>query len=194
MGTGNLFAIVLAAGSASRFGATKQLATIDGQPLVSRAVRLAENVCGQSVVLVTGNDRTRVAAACAPLAGFVTVNPDYSSGLSSSIRAGVEAISPAADAVLLLLADQPQVGIDDLMALCATWRRKPDAIVASAYAGTVVPPANLPRALFPALTALDVDRGAKGVIEAHRDIVELIECEAAAVDIDRPQDLEELRN
>jgi CTP:molybdopterin cytidylyltransferase MocA len=194
MGTGNLFAIVLAAGSASRFGATKQLATIDGETLVSRAVRLAENVCGQSVVLVTGNDRTRVAAACAPLAGFFTVNTDYSSGLSSSIRAGIEAVNPTAYAALLLLADQPQIGIDDLMALCATWHRRPDAIVASAYAGTVGPPAIFPRALFPALSALDGDRGAKAVIEAHRENVELVECAAAAVDIDRPQDLEELRN
>jgi CTP:molybdopterin cytidylyltransferase MocA len=194
MGTGKLFAIVLAAGSASRYGATKQLATIDGETLVSRAVRLAENVCGQRVLLVTGNDRARVVAACTPLAGFATVNTDYASGLSSSIRAGIEAVSPAADAALLMLADQPQVGIDDLMALCATWRRKPDAIVASAYAGTVGPPAIFPRALFPALSALDGDRGAKGVIEAHRDIVELVECEAAAVDIDHPQDLEKLRN
>lgn len=194
MSTRNLFAIVLAAGSASRFGATKQLATIDGEPLVRRAVRLAELACSRRVVLVTGNDRARVTAACAPLAGFVTVNPEFASGLSSSIRAGIEAVSPAADAALILLADQPQIGIDDLMVLSATWRQEPDAIVACAYTGTVGPPAIFPRALFPALTALDGDRGAKSVIEAHRDIVALVECEAAAMDIDRPQDLEKLRN
>jgi CTP:molybdopterin cytidylyltransferase MocA len=194
MSTGKLFAIVLAAGSASRFGATKQLATIDGEALVSRAVRLAESACGRRVVLVAGNDRARVTAACAPLAGYFTVNPDYASGLSTSIRAGIEAVSPVADAALLLLADQPRIGIDDLMAISATWHRKPGSIVASAFAGTVGPPAIFPRALFPALTELRGDRGARGIIDTHREIVELVECEAAAVDIDRPGDIDQLRN
>ena len=70
----SLFAVVLAAGRGKRFGATKQLARYDEMPLVTRAVRTAEAVCDGRVLLVTGSDHERVAAACAPLRGFVTVN------------------------------------------------------------------------------------------------------------------------
>jgi molybdenum cofactor cytidylyltransferase len=190
----DLFAIVLAAGSSSRFGSTKQLAGIDGETLVSRAVRLAEGACGNRVVLVTGNDRARVAAACAPVAGFITVNTAFESGLSTSIRAGIEAVAEVADAAMLTLADQPLVKVEHLLALVAAWRRTPGAIVASAYADTVGPPVVFPRDLFPALMSLDGDRGAKPVIDAHPEIVEVIRCESAAVDIDRPQDLQPLRS
>ena len=194
MGADDVFAIVLAAGSARRFGTTKQLATLRGQPLAARATRLAESVCGNRVVLVTGNDGARVAAACAPLAGFITVNTDYEAGLSGSIRAGIGAVRPVAAGALLVLADQPLVSTDDLMTLLAKWRRRPGAIVASSYAGTTGPPVIFPRKLFPELAALQGDRGARQVIDEHADLVERVECEAAAVDIDRPEDLERLRS
>ena len=194
MDSGDVFAIVLAAGSARRYGSTKQLATLRGQPLVARATRLAEGVCGNRVVLVTGSDSARVAAACAPLAGFITVNTEYDAGLSGSIRAGIEAVRPVAGGALLLLADQPLVSIDDLMTLLATWRRRPGAIVASSYAGTTGPPVIFPRKLFSELAALQGDRGARQLIDEHADLVERVACEAAAVDIDRPQDLEKLRS
>jgi molybdenum cofactor cytidylyltransferase len=190
----NVYAIVLAAGSSSRFGGTKQLAKIDGETLVGRALRLARAVCGERAVLVTGNDRRRVASACTQGGGFFVVNADYASGLSTSIRAGIEAVNPVAGAALLLLADQPLIGIDHLQTLIAAWCRRPDAIVASAYAETLGPPAIFPRDLFPALAALRGDRGARRVIDAHPERLELIECQAAAVDVDRPQDLESLRN
>ena len=193
MNPDRVFAIVLAAGSASRFGDTKQLAPVDGEALVSRAVRLASAVLGDRVVLVIGNDRHRVASACAPFGGFIAVNPDYRSGISTSIRAGIEAVAPVADAAMLLLADQPLVGMDHLQTIIAAWRRRPAAIIASAYAGTVGPPVIFPRELFPALVELSGDRGAKRVIDSHPERVELVECEAAAVDIDRPGDIESLR-
>jgi molybdenum cofactor cytidylyltransferase len=194
MDNDDVYAIVLAAGSARRFGTTKQLATLQGQPLVARATRLAESVCANRVVLVTGKNSARVAAACAPLAGFITVNTEYEAGLSSSIRAGIEAVRPVARGALLLLADQPLVSTDDLLTLLARWRRRPGAIVTSSYAGTTGPPVIFPRKLFPELAVLRGDRGARQVIDEHADLVERVECEAAGVDIDRPQDLEKLRS
>ena len=192
MNPDHVFAIVLAAGSASRFGDTKQLAPVDGEALVSRAVRLASTVLNDRVVLVIGNDRQRVASACAPFGGFITVNTDYRSGISTSIRAGIGAVAPVADAALLLLADQPLVGMDHLQTMIATWRRRPAAIIASAYAGTAGPPVIFPFKLRQELISVIRNRGARQVIDRHMDIARFVELENAAHDLDRPEDLEEL--
>jgi len=188
--TGNdLFAIVLAAGLGERFGGTKQLACYDGMPLVARAVRTAEAVCGRRVVLVTGREHRRVAAAAAPVMGYFTVNDRYAEGMSTSIRAGTECVRHVAGAVLVMLADQPLVTIEHLAVLAATWRARPDAIVASRYAGTAGPPVIFPRAFFGELEALHGDRGAWPVIAANEGRVLHVEFDRGAMDVDRPEDL-----
>ena len=194
MAQDSLFAVVLAAGRGKRFGATKQLARYDDVPLVTRAVRTAEAVCGRRVLLVTGSDHERVAAACAPLRGFVTVNESFAEGIATSLNAGVASIQHVADAILVMLADQPLVTVDHLSVLAAAWRRSPGIIVTSHYAGTDGPPVIFPRAFFPQLRALQGDRGAKRIIDTNEEHVERVLFEPASVDVDRPQDLEALRS
>ena len=184
-----LFAIVLAAGKASRFGATKQLAKIDGTSLVARAIRNAESVCGDRSVLVAGMDWQAVAAASAPLRGYLVVNSEYADGISGSLKAGIAAVCPAADAVLLMLADQPLVTTEHLRDLIAEWHASPDSIIASAYSATTGPPVIFPRRYFPELLSVDGDRGAKSVLDANSDQVLAVDFEAASIDIDHPDDL-----
>ena len=184
-----VFSVVLAAGMASRFGATKQLQDYRGMPLVTRAVRLAEQVCGADSLLVVGMDWAAVAAAAAPLQGFFTINADFEQGLATSISCAIERICDKADAVLLLLADQPLITTAHLQDLLAACNDSDDAIVATAYAGTSGVPAIFPRRDFAALTALRGDRGARSIIEAAGDRLRLIEFEDASVDIDRPENL-----
>ena len=127
----SVFALVLAAGESSRFGSTKQLAEYDGATLVGRTVRLAEDVCGERTVLVVGNDWKRVLAACGPLRGFFVRTDTYQSGMASSIACGVNSIAHGADAVLLLMADQPLVTAEHLRALINEWLEAPNEIVIS---------------------------------------------------------------
>jgi CTP:molybdopterin cytidylyltransferase MocA len=185
----SLYAIVLAAGEASRFGSTKQLAKFAGQPLVARAIRTAETVCGPRSLLIVGNDWPGVTAACHPLQGFMAVNPDFRNGMASSIKMAVRSVSEVAKAVLLLLADQPLVTASHLEVLANAWRASPDSICASAYAETVGPPVIFPARCFPELMELKGDRGARRVIDRNRDNMIAIRLEEAAVDIDRPDDL-----
>lgn len=184
-----LFAIVLAAGASSRFGATKQLARVGGETMVLRAVRSAEAVCAAQTVLVTGKDWREVAAACEPLQGFMARNTEFRDGLSSSIRAGIGSVREVAAAVLLVLADQPLVTPGHLHNLAQAWRLAPERIVASGYAGISGPPVIFPRDLFAPLMSLHGDRGARKVIEANRDRLTVIDFPPAATDIDRPADL-----
>jgi molybdenum cofactor cytidylyltransferase len=184
-----IFAVVLAAGAATRFGRTKQLEHFEGQSLVANAIRKAESVCGARSVLVTGNDWQNVAATCAPLAGFFVVNDDYEDGLASSIACGVRSVGESADAILLMLADLPLVPVEHLARLVDAWKESPGSIIASAFEDALGPPIVFPRADFDALLQLRGDRGARPVIDANRDRVRSILCEEAAFDIDRPEDL-----
>lgn len=188
-----LFAVVLAAGTASRFGATKQVARFDHEPLVRRAVRAAESVCGEHTLLVAGHDWREVAAACQPLRGYLAINTDFSSGLATSIVTAVRAVRECASGVLLILADQPLVTAAHLADLVRAFRAAPDSIQVTAYAGTEGPPVIFPASVFSQLLELRGDRGAKPVIEANREKVASIVFEDAAVDIDTESDLENLR-
>ncbi len=187
-----LFAIVLAAGASRRFGSTKQLALLEGTPLVQRAVRSAENICGPLTVLVAGNDWKSVVSAAVPLQGFIVINEEFADGLSTSLRAAVDSVGEVADAILLLLADQPLVSTAHLKDLASLWRKHTGSIVASAYADTTGPPIIFPRRFFPELVSLDGDRGAKGIIDSNQDKLKIVAFEPAAVDIDRPADLDGL--
>jgi len=184
-----IFAVVLAAGSSTRFGRTKQLEKFEGVSLAAGAVRKAESVCGELTVLVTGKDWQKVADTCAPLAGYFVINTDYEQGLASSIACGVRAVAESADAILLMLSDLPLVTTEHLTNLVNAWAESPQTIVASAFEDTLGPPIVFPKADFDALMQLSGDRGARPIIDANKERVQAIVCEEAAFDIDRPEDL-----
>jgi CTP:molybdopterin cytidylyltransferase MocA len=187
-----LFAIVLAAGSSARFGSSKQLATYDGMPLVARAVRLAESICGPRSVLVAGHQWRPIVEVCRPLQGFFVNNIRYRSGMGSSIACGVRAVAGAADGVLLLLADQPLITASHLDQLVITWTRSPDEITATSFAETAGPPVIFPRGYFTALSVLQGDRGAREVLISAGSHVHAVTLEEAAADIDVPEDIDRL--
>jgi len=185
----HLFAIVLAAGAARRFRATKQLADYRGKPLVCRAARLAEAVCAERTVLVTGSDWRRVQDACAPLKGFFVRNEAFERGMGSSIACGVRAVAGTAGAVLLLLADQPLISASYLQQMIDAWSDSDTMIVCSKFADVVGPPVIFPARYFDALACLDGDKGARVLIDTHHEQVIALPCEAAATDIDTRDDL-----
>jgi CTP:molybdopterin cytidylyltransferase MocA len=162
-------AIVLAAGSSTRLGRPKQDVVLDGETLLQRAERVARAVADE-VIVVTEQ-----------------LNPDAAEGIASSIRTGVRLAGDDAR-ILITLCDQPLITAGHLRALLAV-----DApIVATGYAGTAGAPAVFAPSLVPELLALRGDRGARAVIEAHRDIARVVPFEDAAVDIDREDDVRAL--
>lgn len=184
-----VFAVVLAAGSASRFGTTKQLAETGGQTLVARALENARAIAGERTLLVLGHDRDAVARACAPLPGFLAINERYRDGIGTSIGCAARVLNDCADAILIVLADQPAVSAEDLATLVDSWSGRSDEIVAARFENTLGPPALLPRDTFADLLRLDGDSGAKALFADPRFRVREIDCPAAAIDVDRPEDL-----
>jgi molybdenum cofactor cytidylyltransferase len=190
--TQKIYAIVLAAGEASRFGSVKQLAAVEGKPMVVRAVESAAGACDDRTILVVGNKAATVAAACEGAPGFIVVNDDYGNGMGTSIAAAINRLPPDADAALITLADQPLVTAAHLRALVDAWSGEDHEIVASAFAGTHGPPALFPRACYEALAGLRGDEGARKLLQDSRFRVTSVICEPAALDVDTAEDLRQI--
>jgi molybdenum cofactor cytidylyltransferase len=188
-----VFAAVLAAGRSRRFGRSKLLETLDGQPLVRLAADVARGVCGDRSILVTGHDSATVVAAAGDAPQFVIVNDHHEEGMGGSIALAARAVAHTADALLILFADQPLVTARHVEALIAAWSGAEDEIVATAFSGTVGPPVLFPRGAFDALGALGGDEGAKRILRDPAFDLRSIPFEDAAIDIDTPADLEKLR-
>ena len=187
--TAKVFAIVLAAGSGSRFGSTKQLAEIDGIPLVRRAMNIAAEACAERTVLVAGHEWKSVSDACAPLPGFLVVNENHADGLGTSIATAVRSVRHAAQAIVVLLADQTLITAEHLRALCAAWGGADDEIVATQYADAIGAPVLFPPGCFEDLVMLRGDSGGRHLLSDNRFRVRKIVFEPAVVDIDTPEDL-----
>ena len=187
-----VFAAVLAAGESRRFGRSKMLESVQRETLVRRAANLAREVCGDCSILVAGHESAAVTSAAGDAPQFVIVNDHYEQGIGGSIALAAKAVSHVADALLLLLADQPLVTAHHLQALVSAWDGADGVIVATAFSATMGPPVLFPHSTFDALGELTGDQGAKSLLQSSRFDVRTVPFEDAAIDIDTPADLKKL--
>ena len=180
--------LLLAAGGATRFGSPKVLANYRGETLVRRGAQLLAHRCPGGVHVVVGASGDGVRAALVGEAVTVVENPDWAHGLSTSLVRGVAALPPSADAVLILLCDQPAVTAEDLDALIAAWCVEPELIAAAGFNDRLGPPVIIPRAFWPQLAALRGDQGARSLLEWHTEHT-TVNMPHAALDVDTPEDL-----
>jgi len=187
-----IFAVVLAAGRSQRFGSTKQLQKIDGEAMVRKAAALARAVCAENTLLIAGHDWVNVVAAAGGQCHFISLNEKFVDGIGSSIACAARSLANTADALLVMLADQPLISADHLKALLHAWSGDDDEIVATAFAGVRGPPILMPRAAFPSLAELGGDAGARKFLDDPKYRVATVWFDPAAVDIDLPEDLSRL--
>jgi CTP:molybdopterin cytidylyltransferase MocA len=188
----SLHILILAAGASTRLGQPKQLVRLDGRPLLHTMVSHAVAVAGHAVTVVVGAHAQELAMLLKHSPASMIVNRHWHEGIGASIRCGIAALPPACDAVLLMLADQVGVSSDDLKRLVSAWKGQ-ESLVASLYSGTVGVPAIFPRWCFSDLSSLRGDVGARLVLQRHSDRLIRVPMPNAAMDLDTPEQLEELR-
>ena len=190
-------AVILAAGSASRMGQPKQLLTIGSQNLVQRAVRTAATAFCDPIVVVTGAYANQVQASVDPHSATCVHNAAWQEGMGSSIRRGARAVanlSPAAEALIILLCDQPLVSPQLLQQLIMTHTATRQPLVASAYANILGVPALFHKSLFPALLRMSGAAGAQTLIRQHREAVATVAFPEGVHDVDTVADYEHAKH
>jgi CTP:molybdopterin cytidylyltransferase MocA len=183
----NVAGVLLAAGSGSRLGQPKALVMLAGQSLVARGIALLRAGGADPVVVVTG-----AAELADPPDGVTCVhNPDWPSGMGSSLAAGLAAVPPGCDAAVVALADQPLIGPESVRRLIAAHRAGASVAVAC-YDGQPRNPVLISREHFGEVVALAAgDVGARPFLRAHPDLIARVECADTGRpdDIDSPEDL-----
>ncbi len=191
----NIGLIILAAGKASRMGKPKQLLTYQGTSLISHAVKIGLNSICEPVLVVLGAYAEQIKPEINKLPIKIVENPQWETGMSSSIRVGITAIKESnskLDGVIIALADQPLIDVKVFNKLIQSYQETRNIIIASAYDGVVGVPALFNNILFSELINLEGDKGAKALMRKYRDEVLSIEIPEAAIDIDTEDDYEKL--
>ena len=183
--------VIMAAGNAVRFGANKLEAELDGKPLIRRAFEAVPAGVFDRVAVVT---QYPAVAALAREFGFEPVRNDRpGDGLSRTVRLGTQALADC-DGIAFLVADQPLLSASAVRAVVRQWREHPSCIVGAACGTRRGNPNVFPREFFPALCALEGDRGGSSVIRRHEDALRLVEAaEPELSDCDTKQALEILK-
>ncbi|MGN6506599.1 MAG: nucleotidyltransferase family protein [Tepidisphaeraceae bacterium] len=190
-----LAAIVLAAGASSRMGRPKQLLTIEGEPLLRRAVRMADQAGCCPIHVVLGCQAHLMMPALAGTAVRTVVNDQWALGMGTSIRCGIEAVLrdvPDVSRVLLMLCDQPRVTAETLQRLDAHQHASQAQVAVAAFEGTIGPPVIVTGDRIAALRYLPDDRGAKALWAEQPQSVLKVDCPEAAIDVDTPAAWEKL--
>jgi xanthine/CO dehydrogenase XdhC/CoxF family maturation factor/GTP:adenosylcobinamide-phosphate guanylyltransferase len=184
--------VILAAGRSSRLGEPKQLLQLEGKSLLRRTVEaaVASRCDDVAVVIGAGAEQMRAELAKAPVR--IIENGQWSKGLSTSVRAGLEALEAGTDAIIFVPCDQPALDAELLNNLVAAHEKSAKPIVVSVYGEAWGAPMLVARRFWPELKALQGDRGAQPVAYRHPEEVDCVPFPEGACDIDTREDYEAL--
>jgi molybdenum cofactor cytidylyltransferase len=182
--------VILAAGSSSRMGQSKQLMRIGDEAMLRLAIKKAQASKADNCVVVLGSNEDAHLDAIIDLNALVVVNPHWERGMGSSLKAGLKFLitHEKPDAILVMLSDQPAVTTVHLNNIIDAYHSSLKRIVAAEYGDSPGVPALIDSSLFRDLIDLEDSSGAKSVLMKHKNNLQLIPMPEAAIDIDTPDD------
>jgi molybdenum cofactor cytidylyltransferase len=165
--------LVLGAGASSRFGQPKQLLPFRGTTLLGWVVGEAGRARAlDEVIVVLGRAADEIRERVDFGKSKVVDNPVFTEGCSSSYRAGIGAIDPAAAAVMIILGDQPGVASEIIDAVAENWRRGDKQIALASYRGRLGHPMLFAKPMFDKLVGLHGDKAAWKLVDAHPELLQ----------------------
>jgi len=174
-------AVILAAGSATRFGSPKQLARVGDRTMLEAVVAIAREA-GLDPILAVVPSGLVVPPDVVPVP-----NDDPERGLSLSLQMGIAALPAEVEAAVVLLGDQPTLPVAAVNAIVTARGSRP--IVAALSGGLVLPPVLLERSVFDSVALLDGDSGLREIIRGNPQLVLEVPMDAIPADVDTPADL-----
>lgn len=192
-------AIILAAGKSERMGRPKLLLPIGRSTVIGSVLEAVLGASVRETVVVVGHDADAVTEAIGERPVRIVHNAHYEAGMFSSVLCGLGAIRTDADAVLVVLGDQPNVTSEIIDALL-------DAFAASDK-GLVAPtcvhegrqrrghPVVIDARYLPEIRGLSGQHGLRELFARHEDDICLVSFDTAVVidDLDTPADYDRLR-
>jgi molybdenum cofactor cytidylyltransferase len=177
-------ALVLAAGRSRRMAPLNKLLVADskGVPIIARVVDNVLASRARPVIVVTGHERERIEEALAGRAVLLAHAEDYAQGLSASLKAGLAAVPPDAEGILICLGDMPLIGGEILDRLIGAFDPEEGrALVQPTYRGKQGNPMLWSREFLPEMLAISGDIGARHLAAKHADRVVEVEMANDAV-------------
>jgi molybdenum cofactor cytidylyltransferase len=193
----NWAAVVLAAGSSSRMGRPKQLISIDDETLLQKTINAAVQAGAKRTVVVIGANQEAVRESASTADIEFIYNPEWENGMGSSLKCGMTLVIaqfPEAEAVLLMVCDQPLLEADHLKKMVDKFVATKAPIVASFYSGGNGVPVLFHQSLFHQLLTIPDEQGAKRIVEQNPALVKAVDFPNGAVDLDTPDDWKKFQN
>jgi molybdenum cofactor cytidylyltransferase len=187
--------LILAAGESTRMGRDKATLAYRGRTFLEVVVETLGAAHIEPLIVVLGCRAPEIARQVSIEPARAVLNPDYRSGQTSSLQAGLRALLPnPPEAVLLCLVDHPAVGAETLERLVAAFRRSDAPCVIPTYQGRRGHPVLIGSRLFDELLGLSSDAGADSVVRKYRSVTEFVEVEDEGVvlDVDDPRCYQQL--
>jgi len=188
-----LSGILLAAGESTRMGSPKQLLVIEGDVLIDRILRLLLSAPLHELIVVLGHqaDMVREAITVDDRRVHFTVNEEFRSGMSSSVRKGMACIDAGAEGVLIALVDHPWIQPATVSALISAWAKSGRGIAIPRHGERRGHPVIFSSRYFNELRELSGAPGARAIVHRHADDILEVPTgdEGVLFDVDTPGDL-----
>jgi molybdenum cofactor cytidylyltransferase len=187
---GAISAIVLAAGQATRFGQCKQLMMLDGKPLLRHTLDRVNESKVDDVVVVLGAFADAIQRQIRFGKERVVINHDFELGMSTSLHAGLRALAPGTNAVVIALGDQPFVTSATIDNLIDAYGRSRSKIIVPTFNGQRGNPVLVDQSLFPRMMEIRGDVGCRAIFTAVPVAELAVDDAGVTADIDTMEDFE----
>jgi CTP:molybdopterin cytidylyltransferase MocA len=183
--------LVLAAGAATRFGGSKQLAMLDGEPLLEHALRAMIASPVGRVVVVLGSGADEIASVVDLHGADSIVCSRWEEGQSASLACGLAELADC-EAVVVTLGDQPRMSPDAIRRVIAARNGAP--AVRATYGGRPGHPVLLESELFEPLRNVSGDKGARNLLLSVQVLDVPCDDLGGGEDVDTRAELDALRS
>ncbi|MFW2340619.1 MAG: nucleotidyltransferase family protein [Acidimicrobiia bacterium] len=192
----SIAALILAAGSSSRLGSPKQLLPWGDGPLLQHVIGQIRSFGLEEIWVVIGHETDAILEQVDFGGASVVVNDEYTEGIASSMRVGLDTLTreSRADKVLIAMGDQPELRPDVIAELLQIAKREKRPAIVPKYRYTWANPVIIDRSLWARLMSLEGDAGAQRLLQAHPEWVKEVWFEHLPPrDVDTEQDVGELQ-